>query len=313
MGMRRKELPEPLPGKLRMLGEVGQRWLDDLDSLIAELEHEWWIRVGEALTGGSEAFVAAATDNQGQAVVLKVAMPPLPGNTWFVNEVRALRLADGNGYARLLKYDLKRRAMLLERLGTPLSQAGLPAAEQIRIICRVLRRAWIPQPETAAPGDVCRGFVQLLDELAAGTEFAAPLVSGARQLCMVRLREWQPAGTVLVHGDAHSSNLLEAGEGSEYKLIDPDGLIAEPAYDLGVLMREWVEELKDSPIQAGRERAAYISQLTGVDSGPIWQWGAVQCVATGLLLWKSGLSQVGRDLLQVAEDWLGYLLRGCQS
>jgi streptomycin 6-kinase len=42
---------------------------------------------------------------------------------------------------------------------------------------------------------------------------------------------------VLVHGDVHEWNALQA-PGGGFKLVDPDGLVAEPEYDLGVLMRE---------------------------------------------------------------------------
>jgi len=41
---------------------------------------------------------------------------------------------------------------------------------------------------------------------------------------------------VLLHGDVHQWNTLQAGV--DWKLVDPDGLLAEPEADLGVLMRE---------------------------------------------------------------------------
>jgi streptomycin 6-kinase len=43
-----------------------------------------------------------------------------------------------------------------------------------------------------------------------------------------------------VHGDVHQWNALEAPADVEqgFKLVDPDGLLAEAEYDLGVIMRE---------------------------------------------------------------------------
>lgn len=41
---------------------------------------------------------------------------------------------------------------------------------------------------------------------------------------------------VPVHGDVHQWNALQARSG--FKLIDPDGLLAEAEYDMGVLMHE---------------------------------------------------------------------------
>jgi streptomycin 6-kinase len=86
-------------------------------------------------------------------------------------------------------------------------------------------------------------------------------------------------------------------------LIDPDGLIAEPAYDLAVLMREWTEELIPDPVRLGRKRCAYLSSLTGVGTRAIWEWGFLQCVATGLLLMKVGQEREGSRMIQVAEAW----------
>ena len=51
-----------------------------------------------------------------------------------------------------------------------------------------------------------------------------------------------PAEFVLVHGDAHGNNTLQdLSEENAFKLVDPDGIFYEKAYDLGVLMREWTE------------------------------------------------------------------------
>ena len=60
---------------------------------------------------------------------------------------------------------------------------------------------------------------------------------------------------VLVHGDVHQWNALEAADG--FKLVDPDGLLAEPEYDLGVLMREDpLELMAGDPARRARWLAA---------------------------------------------------------
>ena len=58
-----------------------------------------------------------------------------------------------------------------------------------------------------------------------------------------------------MHGDAHSWNTLEAGAGT-FKLVDPEGLVSEPAHDLAVPMRELNEELLEGDaVRLGHERA----------------------------------------------------------
>jgi streptomycin 6-kinase len=101
---------------------------------------------------------------------------------------------------------------------------------------------------------------------------------------------------VLVHGDVHQWNALEAGD--TFKLVDPDGFLAEPECDLGVLMREDpIELMTGDP----RLRARRLARRTGLDAQAIWEWGVVERVATGLLLTEVGLQPVGRDMLRAAE------------
>ena len=103
--------------------------------------------------------------------------------------------------------------------------------------------------------------------------------------------------SVLVHGDVHQWNALRSGDG--FKLIDPDGLLAEAEYDLAVLMREDPEELIGVD---DRERAHALAARTGLDPQAIWEWGVVERVSTGLLCTAVELQPVGRQMLQVADE-----------
>ena len=90
---------------------------------------------------------------------------------------------------------------------------------------------------------------------------------------------------VLVHGDVHQLNALQNDGG--FKLIDPDGLLAEAEYDLGVLMRgDPVELLAGDPV----DRARWLAARTGLDLVAIWEWGVVERLSTGLLSTESTYS-----------------------
>jgi streptomycin 6-kinase len=68
---------------------------------------------------------------------------------------------------------------------------------------------------------------------------------------------------VLVHGDVHQLNALQHDGG--FKLIDPDGLLAEAEYDLGVLMRgDPGELLGGAPV----DQAPWLAARTGLDLAP---------------------------------------------
>ena len=67
-------------------------------------------------------------------------------------------------------------------------------------------------------------------------------------------------------------------------------------------MREWSRELLEGDTVArGRERCARLSRLTGVDAQPIWEWGFVERVSTGLLALRVGRERLGRETLAVAD------------
>jgi streptomycin 6-kinase len=102
---------------------------------------------------------------------------------------------------------------------------------------------------------------------------------------------------VLVHGDVHEWNALAAPDGG-FKLVDPDGLHAEPECDLGVIMREDpLELLAGDPWR----RARWLARRTGLDMAAIWQWGVAERVSTGLLAHSIGMQLIGADMLRAAD------------
>ena len=303
------DVPETVRQKAMTRGAEGQRWLDHLGSLIRELERDWGVTVGPTLSGGSESYVAAARTSSGDDVVVKIEMPPYAS---IAGEVRTLVAAEGRGYVRLLDHNEERNAMLQERLGPSLRESGLPISTQIEILCSMLQRAW----DVPAPADLPSGAdkARWLSEFIAETweELNRPcsrrVVEQALAFAQTRGAAFDPETAVLVHGDAHNANALQApGHASapaRFKFVDPDGLLAEPAYDLAIPMREWSRELLDGDaVRRGRERCAHLSRLTGVDPRGIWEWGFVERVSTGLPATRVGAHRMGREMLDIAEAW----------
>lgn len=140
-GLRKRSLPPVVVGRAKSAGAAGEAWLANLDKTVSELEHKWNITVGEALSGGTHALVAPAEGPNGEQYVLKADMPEDLGGD-FESGMRALKAADGHGYAKLYAYDPERRACLLERLGKPLDQLEYSVFEKLRIICAALQKAW---------------------------------------------------------------------------------------------------------------------------------------------------------------------------
>ncbi|HXL88764.1 MAG TPA: aminoglycoside phosphotransferase family protein, partial [Streptosporangiaceae bacterium] len=290
------DVPPAVRSKALAVG--AEQWLDDLPDLIADLERDWSISVGRPYGDPTEAFVAEATLADGTPAVLKLVIPR-DGNH-AANEATVLRIAGGDGCVRMLREDLPRGALLLERLGRSLAELGLPLTERLEILCATASRVWRQVPDRGLPSgaDKAAGLAGYIprawDEL--GRPCSERAVDYALACAAERGKAHDDERAVLVHGDVHQWNTLEAAGG--YKLVDPDGLLAEAECDLGVLMREDPEDLLHGD---PRERARWLARRCGLDAHAIWQWGAVERVATGLVLTTIGLQPVAAQMLAVAD------------
>lgn len=302
----RSAIPSIVVGKANAAGAAGRRWLDSLDDIVTDLERDWKLAVREVMHGGSHAFVAIAERN-GSEFVLKIEVPDTTEEE-FLNGVRALQIANGGGYAKLYAFDVDRRAMLLERLGERLSTMSFSVRRQMEIICNALMKTWnLPACDVRLPNGAdsigwFRNFIsQTWEQL--GHPCPEKVIQRALEYLNSREANMNPDEFVMLHGDAHNNNTLLAPGSDEFKLIDPDGIFYEKAYDLGVLMREWQDEYAEFPMERGRERCTYLSMLTGVDERAVWEWGYLQSVSTGLILLQIGGREGGMRLLRTAEAW----------
>lgn len=283
-------VPEVVQRKARAIGAT--QWLADLPRIVETLTARWGLTLGRSYAGATEALVVDATLSDGTPAVLKLN---LPGRE--PHELTVYRLAGGDGCARLLQADAERDALLLERLGRPLSDLDVPATERYAILADAAARIWRPAAGHGLPTGAEKAAYLMTFIATTWEETGRPCSERAVQhalACAGRRRAaHDDTRAVLVHGDVHQWNALQAGDG--FKLVDPDGLLAEPEYDLGVIMRE--DPLEDDL----EERLALLVARTGCDARAIREWGDVERVSTGLLCERIDLQPVGRHMLAVAE------------
>ncbi|MGI5242537.1 aminoglycoside phosphotransferase family protein [Dactylosporangium sp. CA-139066] len=290
-------VPEVVRAKARAAG--AHAWLTALPALVEDLERDWGIRCGRVYDGGTEALVTEAVTADGTPAVLKLHIER-PGDH-ARHEATVLRLAGGDGCARLLRADPDRRALLLERLGPALSDLGEPLPRRLEILTDAAARVWRPAPDAGLPTGRAKaawlaGFITAAWERT-GRPCAERTVEHALACCERRAAAHDDERAVLVHGDVHQWNALCTPEGG-FRLVDPDGLLAEPEYDLGVLMREDPEDLLDGD---PHERSRWLAARTGRSERAIWEWGVAERVSTGLLLHEIALQPVARDMLAAAD------------
>ncbi len=285
----------------RALAEGHANWIDDLTDTVRGLERDWGFAIGRLYDEGTEAFVADAVLADGTPAVLKVLVPRRGGG-FDDHEATVLRLAAGDGCPTLYRDDAARGALLMERLGPSMFSLGVAYQQRLPALCDAAARIWRPAPAV----DLATGAEKAawLAEFIATTwaELDEPCdrrtVDHAIACANRRLGAHDPERAVLVHGDVHQWNALRSDESGSYKLVDPDGLVAEAEYDLGVILREDPDEPAAADTMA---TARWMAARHDLDASAIWEWGVTERVSTGLVATKIGLQPVGRQMLDLAD------------
>jgi streptomycin 6-kinase len=249
-----------------------EAWLAELRARIARLEQRWGLQVAAPFPNLSYNFVAPAQRADGTAVVLKLGVP----NPELLTEIAALRHYDGHGMARLLEADADEGALLLERLlpGTLLASLA-DDDEATRIAGQVMRQLWRPVPLAHKFPTVARwgaGFQRLRARFGGGSGPLPPgLVDRAEALFAALLAS--SAAPVLLHGDLHHDNIL-AAQRAPWLALDPKGVVGEPAYEVGALMRN----PSPQPAAVLARRADILSEILGFDRDRLLAWSLAQAV-----------------------------------
>ena len=194
-------------------------------------------------------------------------------------------------------------------MGKPISTLSYSVKDQLRLICSVLQKTWeVPVESARLPtgADSIAWFREFIGDTwkKRNRPCSQQVISRTFSYLESREKAMNPSEFVMIHGDAHGNNTLQdLSKENAFKLIDPDGIFYEKAYDLGVLMREWSEEYAQNPLDKGLERCEYLHTLTGVSAQAIWEWGFLQTVSTAFVLLQIGQEEQGRAMLNVAESW----------
>ena len=293
--------------KVASLGEAGAEWLAGLPSVLDELAGRWSLTWGSPLPGGSASYVVAAATAAGDQCVVKLAMP----DPDLADGSRVLRAAGGHGYAVLHDHAPEHAALLLERLGPSLDRRPVSPERTLDLLVDTLAEAWrLPVeavgPDAALPTDKATSLHQMVVELDDRLELCAPGVRRQALEYAGRRAAAQDPDAVLVHGDPHASNALRVleprpGAASGFVFVDPDGFRCDPAYDLGVVLRDWTGRLASDGRAVLEAYCDRVAERSGVERARIWEWAFLERVSTGLYVSSFGGTTIGARFLRSAE------------
>ena len=272
-------------------GEAGTRWLDRLPARVREAAERWGLTLDPAPLAFSYSYVARVARPDGTPAVLKMGVP----GPEIRREIAMVRHVAGDGMAALIEADADAGWMLLELLepGTPL-QALFDAGGDERattIAARVMAKLWKPPPPGGlfpTVADWGRGFGRLRAAFGGGTgPFPARLVDEAERRFADLLASMD--APVLLHGDLHHGNVLAAGR-APWLAIDPKGIIGEPAFEAGALLRNPIPGLLKAPHPARllARRLDLLAGELGLERERLRGWGMAQAVLSAWWSYEDG-------------------------
>ena len=259
-------------------GEAGMEWLRRFPSLIRDCERRWSLKIALPFPQLSYNFVAPALRQDGMEVVVKLGVP----NPELTREIEALQFYAGRGAVQLLDADPEQGLLLLERLqpGTLLSLLT-DDVEATSISASVIRQLWRPAPAAhhfITVNDWAAGLHRLRQRFGGTTgPLPANLVERAEAIFADLLNSM--TDPVVLHGDLHHDNIL-AGHRQPWLAIDPKGVIGEPAYEVGALLRNPMPQLLKvlNLERVLARRADQLAHELELDRGRIVGWGFAQAL-----------------------------------
>lgn len=257
---------------ISIYGEQGKVWLNELPQLVTAISSKHGLRDLQEVTNLTYNYVLSGFQGD-NSIILKLGLD----SEGLAREAFALKCFAGYGAVKVL--DENDGMLLLERAvpGTSLkSYFPNQEHESIEIACGVIKKlhqANIPKDHT---------FPHIKDWLTAlDKDWNIPkhYLQKARKLRDQLLQTSEL--DVLLHGDLHHDNILQNGD--EWLVIDPKGVVGEPAYEVAAFIRNPIPELlhhADAP-NIIHNRVTRFDELLELPSQRIHDW----CFVQALLAW----------------------------
>ncbi|WP_106402134.1 aminoglycoside phosphotransferase family protein [Actinocorallia populi] len=275
-------------------GDAGVRWLAELPSVLDAVARDWDLTVEEPYEL-SYHYVTRVVCGDGTPAVLKLGVP---SGTSLAEEAPALAAFDGRGSVRLLRTDLDRGALLLERVSPGDRLRDLVPgrdAEATSALVSVMRRLHVPPPPGCPIPDAL-AQVSAFDDYAAahGENGPLPLDLVVRAGGLMRELCASAPERVVLHGDLHHDNVLRAAR-EPWLAIDPHGLVGDPGYDAGTLLHNPDPDDRDETLTAlVPARVEQLADELAMPLDRVAAWGFVKAVMSDVWTaedWTPGTSR----------------------
>ena len=236
----------------------------------------------------------------GTPAVLKLIVPR--GGDAAAREATALRLAGGEGCARLLREDLERGALLLEKLGRSALRARAAAAD-------AGTRSSSPRRSACGGRRPIRGCRPVRRRRAASVDSSARCGTSSAGLAAVprstTRSSAQSDGETRTETTGPSSCTATSTSGTRSKRPTASSWSTRTGCSPSPSTTSASSCARTRSRETLRQRAAWLAARTGLDEVAIWEWGVVERVSTGLLGTRVSMQPIARQMLDAAERIAG--------
>ncbi|QNO15518.1 hypothetical protein HYG86_12435 [Alkalicella caledoniensis] len=248
------KIPNDFKGKvLRIFGEEGDLWLENLDQTI-HLCKEKWNLTNCTLSKDLSMNLICFADSKYGHVALKVGVP----HRDLFTEMEALSIYKGRNICNLYDYDVDLGALLLERIRPGVQLLSLEnTSERIAIASELITKLPISIDRDGKHSLpyyrdwIQRAFARSRRENKVGNKMLS-YINVAEDL--FNRIENQSSKRALLHGDLHHENILRTSNG--WKAIDPKGVIGLPYMESARFMENQIDMVDSS------ERLNCLNEMT---------------------------------------------------
>jgi streptomycin 6-kinase len=266
---------------INLYGKIGKDWLVDLPKLVNEIALKWNLSDLQPVDNLTYNYVLFGMQDK-RPIVLKLGLDAIG----IKREAVALKTFAGYGAVQLLAH--MDNILLLERAipGKTLKIYWPDRDNQaIEIVSGIMHKLY------AASLPTNNNFPTIIDWLTAldrEIEIPNKYLEKARVLRNNLLNTC--ANFKFLHGDLHHYNILQYQD--DWAIIDPKGVLGEPAYEVAAFIRNPIPELLDYQYAMDIiiNRITCFAHILSLDERRIINWCFVQAVLTWIWNLEDGLS-----------------------
>lgn len=261
-------------------GVKGEHWIANLPATVAALTDYWNLSQVIPVPNMTFNYVAKAILNINQPVVLKISYDKKS----IVNEKRALMNLDSQGSIKLINYNSKYNALLLQQAIPGITLKSLyPAQIDYVMECYVktmqkLHSKHLPKKQNDYH---IADWLKALDT-PASKQIPIHILNRAIDLRNKLLSSLK--SLVFLHGDLHHDNILK--HGNEWLAIDPKGVVGEAEFEIAAFDFMYITELATTVNvkKIFTERINLLAQKSNLDAQRIKDWVFVRLVLMAVWL-----------------------------